>query len=60
MGVNISRDDFQELLDEEEVTICGITHNAGWLLRRADPVAFDEMYWTYVHSVEQAIEEEAV
>ena len=50
----VSTDEFQEILDEApEVEIRGIKYCQGWLLRRADPIAFDEQYWEYVHACEE-------
>lgn len=36
---------FEEILNEVygEVTVCGYTYESGTLLRRIDPVAFDQM-----------------
>ena len=55
----ISKDEFQEMLDEDpEVVIQGIRYCQGWILRRADPIAFDELYWSYVHACEEGKEEQ--
>ena len=56
----ITKDEFQEMLDNTypDVVIVGIPFLAGRALRKLDPVAFDEMYYTTVHSWEEESEDE--
>lgn len=47
----MTRYEFEQMLDEETVTIVGHTYPAGWALRTIDPVAFDELLWNYRHAM---------
>jgi hypothetical protein len=59
MSVNISMDDFEELMNESNVVRVGkYSFGRGTILRRCDPVAFHVEYCTYCASVEEAMDEE--
>lgn len=54
----MTKDEYEDMLNDTypEVTPLGVSwiaYGAGRVLRKMDPVAFDEMYWTFVHSMEE-------
>lgn len=59
MSVNISQDDFEEMLNESEpVVVLGRRFDQGTILRKLDPASFAEAYNSYVDSVEEEMENE--
>lgn len=51
-------DDFEDVLNEQKVSLLGKLYGAGYLLRKVDPVQFNIDYHAYMNSVEDAMEEE--
>lgn len=51
----MTRDEFEEMMNDAEgpVKIMGIEFLPGTALRKLDPVAFDEIYWTWYHSLDE-------
>lgn len=54
----ITMDEFEDLLNEQEVKVLGRKFGHGTILRKVDPVSFHVEYHTYCAAVEEAIEEE--
>lgn len=59
MSVNISMDEFEELLNEgSRVGFGKYSFGYGTILRKCEPVGFHIEYCTYCAEVEQAMDEE--
>jgi predicted Zn-ribbon and HTH transcriptional regulator len=54
----VTMDEFEDLLNESTTTILGREFSNGTILRKCDPVAFSVEYHAYMHSIEDAMEEE--
>lgn len=54
----LTKDEFEVLLNENNIWVLGRWFGPGTILRKCDPVSFDIEYNNYCHSVEDAIEEE--
>ena len=54
----ITKDEFQDILDEETVMIFGVNFGHGRIVRDVDPLLFDVLYNDYIQSIEEAMEEE--
>ena len=51
-------DDFEDTLNDEKTMILGKWYGNGTLLRKIDPVQFHVEYHAYMHSIEDAMDEE--
>ena len=51
----MTKDQFEDMMNDCEVPvrIMGIEFLGGSALRKLDPVAFDEVYWTFYHTMEE-------
>ena len=54
----ITKDEFQDILDEETVMIFGVNFGHGRIVRDVDPLLFNVLYNDYIQSIEEAMEEE--
>lgn len=51
-------EDFEDVLNEEQISLLGKSYGAGTLLRKVDPVQFNIEYHSYMNSIEDAMDEE--
>jgi hypothetical protein len=54
----VTMDEFEDLLNESTTTIFGREFSNGTILRKCDPAAFSVEYHAYMHSIEDAMDEE--
>ena len=59
MSVNITMDEYEDLLNEETVKVGRLTFGVGTVLRRCDPLVFHIQYHTYCAAIEQEIDDDA-
>lgn len=56
----MSKREYRTMLDDlyEPIRFGNLTYDYGWALEKLDPIAFDESYWSFVHSIDDEEEEE--